>query len=74
MTNEARKRQTFTDNDVCKRCDTEVENTLHAFRDCQFVMPLWRTIVLPGLISVFFTSSFEQWIHANKEYSKNRPS
>ncbi|KAF7842214.1 reverse transcriptase [Senna tora] len=65
MTESQRATRKFSDTDICKRCGKYSESTLHAIRDCETVMPLWKTLVKQEYWSKFFSLNEKDWIKYN---------
>ncbi|KAF7824249.1 ribonuclease H [Senna tora] len=65
MTESQRAARKFSDTDFCKRCGKYSESTLHAIRDCETVMPLWKTLIKQEHWSNFFSLNEKDWIKYN---------
>ncbi|KAF7807010.1 ribonuclease H [Senna tora] len=80
MTDNKRLRVGLVDSDVCKRCGSCSETSLHALRDCNVVKPLWQKLSakLNSSRGILYHESFvtwkppmEGWIKVNMDGSYN---
>ncbi|KAF7840640.1 ribonuclease H [Senna tora] len=51
----------------CDWCTNQVEDTLHALRDCYFAARVWSLLVKPSALAGFFHSGFSDWVKFNKD-------
>lgn len=61
LTNAARHRRGLSENAVCPTCGSEVEDNMHALRDCRFTKLLWRQIVPPSRWRRLCTMELMEW-------------
>ncbi|KAF7802200.1 ribonuclease H [Senna tora] len=66
MTDNKRLRVGLVDSDVCKRCGSCSETSLHALRNCNVVKPLWQKLVNNTAQPVFFNlNNLQEWVNFN---------
>ncbi|KAF7831789.1 putative ribonuclease H protein At1g65750 family [Senna tora] len=65
LTNAERFRRKISSQDLCGRCGTKSEDTLHAVRDCTKVKNIWLRLVKPCFWPEFFNVKLREWIALN---------
>ncbi|KAL4292566.1 hypothetical protein AHAS_Ahas18G0040900 [Arachis hypogaea] len=72
MTNQ-RKAKIFGGTGNCSLCNSGIEDTLHALRNCPKASTIWVNLLKSNEIPGFFQSNWEDWIGVNlhKQLGKN---
>ncbi len=65
MTNQEKDRRHIQQNNICQFCNREVESSLHALRDCEWISNIWQKLVDPCKWSEFKAKELESWVDWN---------
>ncbi|XP_057419026.1 uncharacterized protein LOC130713258 [Lotus japonicus] len=71
--NNRRWQSHLTEDALCPLCQEEPETTLHLFRDCCRVRPLWQQHVRPSMQASFFECDFRPWLLNNLQNDSLQP-
>lgn len=62
LTNEERWRRRLTSDANYGRCQSEVEDVLHAVRDCPCAREVWESLGMFGSQNAFFPMGLQDWV------------
>ncbi|KAA3460126.1 reverse transcriptase [Gossypium australe] len=65
LTNSERFRRGFGQSSACSRCGHDLEDIMHALRDCPTAKEAWLLVVPPNKQSRFFSDSMQNWLSFN---------
>lgn len=68
LTNGSHWRRHLTSNPCWNRCDAEVEDGVHAVRDCKESKEVLKCIIPPPLRQSFFMLGLQEWLLMNSKY------
>lgn len=69
-TNLLRNRRGMATSDLCPRCNSSSESTIHLFRDCPKAMSIWDSIPLGRLMRGRIVSTTTDWFSYNLKRKK----
>ncbi|KAF7812710.1 RNA-directed DNA polymerase [Senna tora] len=65
----------WSDKDAhCNWCSLHEETTLHVLRDCYHAVKIWRDLVHPSKMTLFFSTDFNAWINLNRSSNLSKVS